>query len=71
MKRMFSPVFVARVSVRMWFAGTPRAMAPWRVGDTQRIWLYAERGFAIPQEVPTDVRRAYDRLRAAGFDADC
>lgn len=38
------------------------------VGDTQRIWVYAERGFAIPQEVPTDVWRAYDRLRAAGFD---
>jgi len=38
------------------------------VGDTQRIWVYAECGFAIPQEVPTDVRRAYDRLRAAGFD---
>ncbi len=38
------------------------------VGDTQRIWVYAERGFAIPQEVPTDVRRAYDQLRAAGFN---
>jgi len=37
------------------------------VGDTQRIWVYADRGFAIPQDVPTHVRRAYDRLRTDGF----
>jgi uncharacterized SAM-binding protein YcdF (DUF218 family) len=37
------------------------------VGDTQRIWVYAERGFAIPQAVPTDVRGAYERLMSAGF----
>ena len=37
------------------------------VGDTQRITLYAERGFAIPQEVPDDVADAYRRLRAAGY----
>jgi uncharacterized SAM-binding protein YcdF (DUF218 family) len=37
------------------------------VGDTQRIEEYARRGFAIPQEMPTEVRSAYDRLVDAGF----
>jgi uncharacterized SAM-binding protein YcdF (DUF218 family) len=37
------------------------------VGDTQRIDTYAELGFAIPQDVPTEVRHAYDRLVAAGY----
>ena len=37
------------------------------VGDTQRIEEYARRGYAIRQEVPADVRAAYDRLVAAGF----
>jgi uncharacterized SAM-binding protein YcdF (DUF218 family) len=37
------------------------------VGDTQRIEVYAERGFAIPQHVPEEVRAAYDRLVKAGF----
>ncbi|WP_426510465.1 YdcF family protein [Dactylosporangium sp. McL0621] len=37
------------------------------VGDTQRIHLYAERGFAIPQEVPLDVDSAYERLVEARF----
>jgi len=37
------------------------------VGDTQRITVYAERGFAIQQEFPTGVARAYERLVTAGF----
>jgi uncharacterized SAM-binding protein YcdF (DUF218 family) len=37
------------------------------VGDLQRIWVYAERGFQIPQEVPADVREAYDKLVTAGY----
>ncbi|GAB3579140.1 YdcF family protein [Amycolatopsis endophytica] len=37
------------------------------VGDTQRITVYAERGFAIDQLVPEPVRAAYERLRAGGF----
>jgi len=37
------------------------------VGDTQRITVYAERGFAIPQDVPADVQDAYTRLVQAGF----
>jgi uncharacterized SAM-binding protein YcdF (DUF218 family) len=37
------------------------------VGDTQRIMIYPERGFAIPQDVPTEVEAAYRRLIEAGF----
>nr|WP_205861329.1 YdcF family protein [Planosporangium flavigriseum] len=37
------------------------------VGDTQRIDLYAERGYAVPQEMPAPVRAAYGRLVAAGY----
>ncbi|MFI6869809.1 YdcF family protein [Nocardia sp. NPDC050406] len=37
------------------------------VGDTQRIWVYADRGWAIEQEVPREVRAAYERLVDAGF----
>lgn len=37
------------------------------VGDTQRITVYAERGFAIPQDVPAGVESAYDRLVEAGY----
>jgi uncharacterized SAM-binding protein YcdF (DUF218 family) len=37
------------------------------VGDTQRIELYAERGFAIPQDIPSEVGAGYRRLVAAGF----
>lgn len=37
------------------------------VGDTQRIWAYANRGFAAPQEVPTAVMEAYDRLVTDGY----
>lgn len=37
------------------------------VGDTQRITLYAERGFAVPQDVPAEVEAAYQRMLAAGY----
>jgi uncharacterized SAM-binding protein YcdF (DUF218 family) len=37
------------------------------VGDTQRIWVYADQGFATPQNVPVEVLRAYERLLAAGY----
>ena len=37
------------------------------VGDLQRILEYPRLGFMIPQEVPVEVRRAYDFLVAAGF----
>ncbi len=38
------------------------------VGDLQRIRLYAERGFQIPQPIPDEVSTAYDQLISAGYD---
>jgi uncharacterized SAM-binding protein YcdF (DUF218 family) len=38
------------------------------VGDLQRIRLYPERGFQIPQEIPGEVWAAYEALVAAGYD---
>ncbi|GAA3533585.1 YdcF family protein [Amycolatopsis ultiminotia] len=39
------------------------------VGDTQRIKIYAKRGFAIAQEVPLVVRKSYQNLVQAGFNS--
>ncbi|PRX44660.1 uncharacterized SAM-binding protein YcdF (DUF218 family) [Prauserella shujinwangii] len=39
------------------------------VGDLQRVIEYPKQGFAIEQDVPAEVRAAYDRLLAAGFDS--
>ncbi|WP_030423032.1 YdcF family protein [Streptomyces sp. SCSIO 75703] len=37
------------------------------VGDLQRVIEYPKLGFAIEQEVPEDVRAAYENLLASGF----
>ncbi|WP_429455195.1 YdcF family protein [Nocardia sp. GP40] len=37
------------------------------VGDTQRLWVYPAKGWAIAMEVPESVRKAYIRLVDAGF----
>ncbi len=37
------------------------------VGDTQRIWVYAANGWAIEQDVPSDVHKAYSQLVDVGF----
>ncbi|WP_231948732.1 YdcF family protein [Jiangella alkaliphila] len=39
------------------------------VGDTQRITLYAERGYALPQPIPASIQRAYEHLIRLGFDS--
>lgn len=39
------------------------------VGDTQRIRLHAQHGYAIPQDIPSEVQAAYKRLVAAGYTA--
>ena len=39
------------------------------VGDLQRIRVYPERGFQIPQEIPDDVWQAYEALVRAGYDS--
>jgi uncharacterized SAM-binding protein YcdF (DUF218 family) len=38
------------------------------VGDLQRLQLYPAKGFQIHQDIPDDVRHAYDELVKAGYD---
>jgi uncharacterized SAM-binding protein YcdF (DUF218 family) len=38
------------------------------VGDLQRIKLYADQGFQMPQEIPAPVWKAYEDLVSAGYD---
>lgn len=47
--------------------GDTKKVVDMLVGDTQRIDLYAQRGFAVPQEIPQGVRAAFERLVAAGY----
>jgi uncharacterized SAM-binding protein YcdF (DUF218 family) len=47
--------------------GDARRVIDMLVGDTQRIEVYAERGYAIPQEMPPEVREAFKRLVEAGY----
>ena len=37
------------------------------MGDLQRIWIYATRGWSAPQHIPEEVVAAYSRLKDAGF----
>ncbi|GAB3077639.1 hypothetical protein [Pedococcus soli] len=37
------------------------------VGDTQRIWVYADQGFATPQPLAPEVMDGFQRLVAAGY----
>ena len=39
------------------------------VGDLQRIRVYAEKGFQIPQHIPEHVWSAYEQLVALGYDS--
>ncbi|RLD32084.1 MAG: YdcF family protein [Bacteroidetes bacterium] len=38
------------------------------VGDLQRIKVYAEKGFQIPQKIPVDIWQAFDQLVEMGYD---
>jgi uncharacterized SAM-binding protein YcdF (DUF218 family) len=49
--------------------GDPDRVINMLVGDTQRIEVYAERGYAVAQDMPDEVRAAYNRLVDAGFTA--
>lgn len=49
--------------------GDERLVIDMIVGDFQRIMEYPRRGFSIPQEVPEEVREAYERLVRSGFDS--
>jgi uncharacterized SAM-binding protein YcdF (DUF218 family) len=37
------------------------------LGDLQRIWIYARRGWSAPQPLPEEVRQAYQALVELGF----
>ena len=37
------------------------------LGDLQRIWVYAARGWSAPQAIPDGVRKAFDRLVELGY----
>ncbi|WP_329182385.1 YdcF family protein [Streptomyces sp. NBC_01477] len=39
------------------------------MGDMERVMEYPKRGFAIEQHVPEEVRDAFARLRARGYDS--
>jgi uncharacterized SAM-binding protein YcdF (DUF218 family) len=47
--------------------GDPERVINMLVGDTQRIEVYARRGFATSQPMPNGVRQAYDRLVSHGY----
>jgi uncharacterized SAM-binding protein YcdF (DUF218 family) len=47
---------------------TPDDVVSIMVGDLQRIRVYAERGFQIPQDIPDEVWRAFLELVALGYD---
>jgi hypothetical protein len=47
---------------------TPEDVVAIMVGDLQRIRLYADKGFQIPQEIPASVWAAYEALVHAGFN---
>jgi len=38
------------------------------VGDLQRIKIYPDKGFQIPQDIPVEVWTAYEELIKAGYD---
>ena len=37
------------------------------VGDLQRMVVYAQKGYQIPQEIPTHVWEAFEALTAMGY----
>lgn len=46
---------------------TPDKITNIMLGDLQRIWVYAARGWSAPQHIPVEVRRAFDGLLSLGF----
>jgi hypothetical protein len=47
--------------------GDPDWVVNMLVGDTQRLDLHAQAGFAIAQQIPDEVHAAYGRLVRAGY----
>ncbi|MCX6599145.1 MAG: YdcF family protein [Acidobacteria bacterium] len=42
-------------------------IGPILLGDLQRLWIYAARGWSAPVEIPAEVRQAFSRLVELGF----
>jgi uncharacterized SAM-binding protein YcdF (DUF218 family) len=38
------------------------------VGDLQRLKVYGERGYSLPQDIPDEIWDAYEKLVVAGYD---
>lgn len=52
--------------------GSTRRVLDMLVGDTQRLWVYADRGFAAPQQIDDDTRmRRTNDSWLLGTPADC
>lgn len=45
----------------------PEKVIPIMLGDLQRVWIYARRGWSAAQTVPFEVMEAYRELKALGF----
>lgn len=45
-----------------------RRMIELMVGDLQRIKVFADQGFQVPQEIPSEVWEAYEELVDLGYD---
>jgi uncharacterized SAM-binding protein YcdF (DUF218 family) len=67
------PVELMVTSPQLSFDDYPNAEVPLdhviqiMVGDMQRIRVYAEKGFQVPQDIPAEVWQAYEGLVARGF----
>lgn len=48
---------------------TPEKVTHTMMGDLQRLWIYPQKGWQAPQQVPDRVRDAFERLREMGFIA--
>ena len=46
---------------------TPEKIIQIMLGDLQRIWIYARRGWSAPQRIPEEVYAAYAHLKSSGF----
>ncbi len=46
---------------------SPERIIPILLGDLQRLWIYARRGWSAPQRFPAEVLHAYRALTARGF----
>jgi len=49
---------------------TEKAVIDVIVGDVQRMEIYAEKGFQIPQPLPDEVRAAFDNMVALGYTGE-